>query len=378
MSHSLMAEDLFIGLMSGTSLDGIDAVLVRINNGQASVLESICKPLSSSLKDEIKSLINPTENEINRLTALDVQLGHTFADAVKQLLHKANRNKEDVVAIGSHGQTIRHFPTTENPTTLQISDPNIIAEETGITTVADFRRRDMAAGGQGAPLVPAFHEQIFRDHKKNRIILNLGGIANITILPADKNIAVTGFDTGPANTLMNYWIQQQQNKNYDDSGKWAFSGQINDDLMEQLLTDNYFKLSPPKSTGTEYFNAAWLTEKLAAFPLLAAEDVQASLTAFTAKTISDAINQYATKITDIDEIIICGGGVHNDFLRQQLIQVLPNIEINSSQEYGLDPDYIEATAFAWLAKQTMEHKSGNLPEVTGAKHKVILGGIYLA
>jgi len=368
-----MADDLYIGLMSGTSLDGIDAALVRFENKQVTVLETICSPLSSHLKDEIKSLISPATNEINRLMALDVQLGKSFAEAVKQLTDKANIKKEDIIAIGSHGQTIRHLPTTDFPSTLQITDPNIIAEVTGITTVADFRRRDMAAGGQGAPLVPAFHEQIFRDAKKNRVILNLGGIANITILPADKNTPVTGFDTGPANTLINHWIQQQQNKSYDDGGKWALSGQVNESFIEQLLNDDYFKLAPPKSTGTEYFNAAWLTKKLSEFLFLAAEDVQASLTTFTVTTIKDAITQYAGKV---DEIIVCGGGVHNDFLLQLLKQYLPDIEINSSAKYGLDPDYIEATAFAWLAKQTIEHKPGNLPEVTGAKQAVILGGVY--
>ena len=368
-----MADDLYIGLMSGTSLDGIDAALVRFDDEQISVLESICLPLSLNLKNKIKSLISDSENEINRLMALDIELAQQFAIAVKKLLKKSNKNKEDIVAIGSHGQTIRHLPTAEFPSTLQIADPNIIAELTNITTVADFRRRDMAAGGQGAPLVPAFHQQVFSDNKKNRVILNLGGIANITILPADKNKAVIGFDTGPANTLMNHWIQQQQNKNFDDGGKWAATGKINSDFLELLLSDDYFKLTPPKSTGTEYFNPAWLTKNISEFPFLAAEDVQTTLTAFTATTIKNAITQYAE---ESDEIIICGGGVHNEFLLQQLNYALPEIEINSSENYGLDPDYIEATAFAWLAKQTMEHKTGNLPEVTGAKQAVILGGIY--
>jgi len=376
-----MADDLYIGLISGTSLDGIDAVLVHFKNEQPTVLESICLDISSTLKDEIKSLITPATNEINRLMALDVQLGQQFANAAEQLINKANVKKENrlnitkehITAIGSHGQTIRHLPTAEHATTLQIADPNIIAELTGITTVADFRRRDMAAGGQGAPLVPAFHEQIFRNTKKNRVILNLGGIANITLLPADKNKSVIGFDTGTANTLMNHWIQQQQNKSFDESGKWAASGTVNEDFLKELLNDDYFKLTPPKSTGTEYFNPAWLTKKLSAFPFLAAEDVQASLSAFTATTIKDAINEYAN---EAEEIIVCGGGVHNDFLLEQLKQLLPNIEINSSAKYELDPDYIEATAFAWLAKQTMNHKVGNLPEVTGAKRAVVLGGVY--
>ena len=373
-----MADELYIGLMSGTSLDGIDAALVRFENEQATVLETICLPLPSSLKNEIKSLINQTTDEINRLTALDVQLGKIFTSAVNQLIDKANIKKEQVSAIGSHGQTIRHLPTAEHPSTLQIADPNIIAEETGITTVADFRRRDMAAGGQGAPLVPAFHEQIFRHKKKNRIILNLGGIANITLLPADTKKPVTGFDTGPANTLMNHWIQQQQNKNFDESGKWAASGEVNEDFLQQLLNDEFFNLTPPKSTGTEYFSPDWLTQKLSEFPFLAAEDVQASLSAFTAKSIKDAISQYVTEKENVEEIIVCGGGVHNEFLQKQLKQYLPDIEINSSAKYGLDPDYIEAVAFAWLAKQTLEHKPGNLADVTGAKRAVILGGVYYA
>lgn len=371
-----MADNYYIGLMSGTSLDGIDAVLVRFEKDHPSVVETICLDLPANFKDDIKSLINPSENEINKLMALDVQLGEIFSDVVKALISKAGIKKEHITAIGSHGQTIRHQPTAQHPSTLQIGDPNMIAEATGITTVADFRRRDMAVGGQGAPLVPAFHQQIFRHDKKNRVILNLGGIANITLLPADKNIPVTGFDTGPANTLINHWIQQQQNKNYDDAGKWASSGQVSESFLEELLNDDYFKLTPPKSTGTEYFNSTWLTTKLKEFPFLSAEDVQASLTTFTAVTIQDAIHQYATKIAGLDEIIICGGGVHNQYLLDKLKQGLPDIEINSSAVYDLDPDYIEATAFAWLAKQTMEHKVGNLPGVTGAKRAVVLGGVY--
>jgi len=373
-----MAEKLYIGLMSGTSLDGIDAALVRFENDQVDVLETSCSTLSTNLKNKIRTLITPGENEINRLMELDIELALAFSHSAQTLLNKAEIKKENISAIGSHGQTIRHFPTAKHPATLQIADPNTIAELTGITTVADFRRRDMAAGGQGAPLVPAFHEQIFRDEKKNRVILNLGGIANITILPADKNKPVTGFDTGPANTLINYWTQHQLNKPFDDAGNWASSGQVNEDLLKEFLSDNYFKLEPPKSTGTEYFNEAWLKNKLVNFTDINTKDVQASLTTLTAKTISDAINQYANKIVSVDEVIICGGGVHNDFLLQQLQHALPEIEINSSAKYGLDPDYIEATAFAWLAKQTMERKVGNLTEVTGAMHAVILGGVYFS
>ena len=373
-----MAEKLYIGLMSGTSLDGIDAALVRFKNGHAEVLETTCAALSSNLKNKIKSLIPPGENEISRLMELDIELAHAFSHTAQKLLDKTKIKKENITAIGSHGQTIRHFPTAKHPATLQIADPNTIAELTGITTVADFRRRDMAAGGQGAPLVPAFHQEIFHNPKVNRVILNLGGIANITLLPADKKMAVTGFDTGPANTLINYWALQQLNKPFDDAGNWASSGQVHGDLLKEFLSDDYFKLEPPKSTGTEYFNETWLKNKLVNFPDISTKDVQASLTTLTAKTISDAINQYTNKVVSVDEVIICGGGVHNDFLLQQLQHALPGIEINSSAKYGLDPDYIEATAFAWLAKQTMEHKAGNLTEVTGARHAAILGGVYFS
>lgn len=368
-----MADNLYIGLMSGTSLDGIDAALVRFDKNNIEVLASLCLPLSTSLKEKIKSLVNPSSDEIHRLMTLDVQLGKQLSTATKQLLAKAKINKENIIAIGSHGQTLRHYPKDENPSTLQIADPNIIAEETGITTVADFRRRDIAAGGQGAPLVPAFHQQIFYSKNKNRVILNLGGIANITILPADKNKPVTGFDTGPANTLINHWIQQQQNKSYDEYGDWGASGKVNQDLLKALLEDDFFTLTPPKSTGTEYFNADWLENKTSKFSSLVAEDIQASLTALTAKSIADAITLHAS---NTEEVIICGGGVHNRFLCQQLKDYLPNITFNSSDKYGLDPDYIEAAAFAWLAKQTMEHKSGNLPDVTGARCSVVLGGVY--
>jgi len=371
-----MTDDLYIGLMSGTSLDGIDTVLVSFKEKQPTVLQSQCFNLPTQLQQEIQSLVNIGDNELERLAALDVQLGHVFADAVQQLLEKAKIKKEQVSAIGSHGQTIRHWPQAKYPTTLQLADANIIAETSGIRTVADFRRRDIAAGGQGAPLVPAFHQEIFRDKNINRVILNLGGIANVTVLAADQSIAVTGFDTGPANTLMNQWISLQQNQAYDEEGKWAASGQIDEALLERLLNDDYFNLAPPKSTGTEYFSASWLEDKLAQFTSLHAQDVQASLAAFTAITIRDAIIKHVTKITPLDEIIVCGGGVHNDYLLMQLRHALPEIKINSSEEYGIDPDYVEATAFAWLAKQTIEGKPGNIPEVTGAKHKAVLGAIY--
>ena len=370
-----MDEQLYIGLMSGTSLDGIDAALVKFKENQPQLLHACCVPLDNDLRQEIKLLVNPGDNEINRMMRLDRALGRSFAAACQQLLQQARVNAEQISAIGSHGQTIRHWPRSETPSTLQIADPNTIAEISAITTVADFRRRDIAAGGEGAPLVPAFHQHIFHHTKKNRVILNLGGIANITILPADKNKKVTGFDTGPANTLLNHWIQQQQNQPYDKNGAWAATGTVDKDFLTCLMEDDYFRLPPPKSTGTEYFNPAWLSQKLKAFPFLAAEDVQATLTLFTVMSVQEAITQYAV---ETDEIIVCGGGVHNTHLMQLFEQHMPQYEIHSSADYDINPDYIEAMAFAWLAKQTLEHQSGNLPDVTGAERAVILGGIYYA
>lgn len=368
-----MADDLYIGLISGTSLDGIDAVLVRFNKHQPEVLASHCQPVSDSLKNAIRALIHPGEDELNRMSSLDVQLGNLFADCVNELLKQSKHKANTITAIGSHGQTIRHLPKAENPATLQIADPNIIAEKTGITTVADFRRRDMAAGGEGAPLVPAFHEQFFRSDKNNRVIINLGGIANITVIPSDKNKPVTGFDTGTANTFMNYWMQQHKNKSYDENGNWAKTGKVNQDFLKQLMSDGYFKLAPPKSTGTEYFSPSWLSAHLKDFPFLSAEDVQATLCEFTANTVADEIKIHAK---ECDEIFVCGGGAHNEFLLKRLQSYLPDKPIKSSAEAGIDPDYVEAITFAWLAKQTLEHKPGNLPDVTGASHPVILGGVY--
>ena len=368
-----MTDDLYIGLMSGTSLDGIDAVLSRFKHHHPEVLEVHYLPLTTELRDKIKALVQPGQNEINRLTALDVELGYYFAEAANQLLAKSGLGKEMIRAIGSHGQTIRHFPATEFPTTLQIADPNIIAEKTGITTVADFRRRDMAAGGQGAPLVPAFHAEVFRSKDCNRVILNLGGIANITILAADPQIPVKGFDTGPASTLINHWIQQQQSKPFDDKGTWAQSGTVNSEFLSCLLVDDYFRQPPPKSTGTEYFTPAWLAARLSGFPFLAAEDVQATLCEFTAVSIANDINNYAL---DTEEVYVCGGGVHNDYLLQRIQLHLQGLPVLSTANLGIDPDYVEAITFAWLAKQRLEHKPGNLPDVTGAKRAVISGGVY--
>ena len=369
----------YIGLMSGTSVDAIDAALVSFDNNKIKFHSALNYPIPEELRQQVLALISQGENELVRMNQLDVKLGQMFAEAVLALLKHANIPTEQVKAIGSHGQTLRHFPNSETPGTLQIGDPNIIAETTGITTVADFRRRDMAAGGQGAPLVPAFHQSILQDKEINRITLNIGGIANITVLAKDLDKSVIGFDTGPGNALMDSWIQQhtqqtqQTQQTYDKDGAWAASGNINQQLLDILLADPYFMLPPPKSTGRETFNMLWLNQHLQNFAALSEEDIQATLTEFTAVTIAQAILKYAA---ETEQVLVCGGGVHNRYLMQRLAEHLPEQLIQSSKVVGLDPDWVEAMAFAWQAKQTLEGLTGNLPSVTGARHPAILGGIF--
>ena len=374
-----MSRDYFIGLMSGTSMDGIDAVLVDFTDGTPKLIETLNYPIPTSLRSELQVLCQPGENEIERLGRADTQLGILFADAVKQLLNKSNLAAENILAIGSHGQTIRHSPEGNSPFTLQIGDANQIAEHTGITTVADFRRRDMAAGGQGAPLVPAFHAAMFCDEKlqsskQTRVILNIGGISNITVLPKTTDSNISGFDTGPGNGLMDAWVQQHKQQNFDKDGEWAASGNVNEKLLTQLLSNDYFDKTPPKSTGRELFNLSWLELQLSnVSENISKEDVQATLSELTAVSITDAINQYCTKA---DEVIVCGGGTHNSFLMKRLNEYLKPVEVKTTDELGLPAEWVEAVAFAWLAKETLANRPGNVPSVTGASHPVVLGGIY--
>ena len=366
-------SELYIGLMSGTSMDAVDAVLVDFSTSPLKLIASSNFPVPENIKKQLISLCTPGDNEIDRMAQLDNQLGLLFANAVNKLLSSANISNKQINAIGSHGQTIRHMPTGDSPYTLQIGNPSVISEQTGITTIADFRRKDMAAGGQGAPLAPAFHNAVFRSDKQDRIALNLGGIANITILPADKNKPVTGFDTGPSNVLMDIWCMQHQNKQFDKDGQWAASGKVQDNLLKQFLDDPYFKLAPPKSTGREYFNHDWLNN-FSEIKNTSPEDVQATLCAFTIETIAQDIERTGNK----QEIIVCGGGAHNVYLMKQLSERLSGHEVKSSVELGIEPDWIEAIAFAWLARQTQNNLPGNIATVTGANHNTILGAIYPA
>lgn len=365
-------SELYIGLMSGTSLDGIDAALVDFKDEQAQLVGFEYQPFPADLQSAIQRLSKPdTLISLKEYGAMDAKLGHLFADIVNSLLAKADIPAASVNAIGSHGLTVYHAPEIKFPFSLQIGDPNVIAELTGITTVADFRRRDIAAKGQGAPLVPAFHQAIFQHPDEHRCIVNIGGIANITVLPKHQLTEVIGFDTGPGNTLMDLWIKLQQNQSYDKNGDWAKTGKIDHDLVALLKQDPYFNAAPPKSTGKEYFSLPWIYQYFDAFSYKP-EDVQASLCFLTAMTICDAIKKHAPAT---ERVLICGGGIHNAYLLELIKQSI-EYPVESTEYYGAHPDHVEAMAFAWLARQTLNNLPGNLKEVTGALSSVILGGIY--
>jgi anhydro-N-acetylmuramic acid kinase len=323
-----------------------------------------------TLKQAITGISQPNQPILlSEYGALDSQLGQLFGEAALSLLAKAQLPASAITAIGSHGQTVYHAPDGDYPFSLQIGDPNRIAAVTGITTVADFRRRDIALGGQGAPLVPAFHHALFGDSNCITTLVNIGGIANITYLNGDH---VSGFDTGPGNTLMDSWCLQQRGIHYDSNGDWAASGRVLPALLAALKQDDYFLLPPPKSTGKEYFSSAWLAQHLIAYQHHNPADIQATLCQFSAETIADAIKQYAA---NSQKILICGGGVHNPHLLKALaIQLGQAIE--STASVGIDPDYMEAMAFAWLARQTLKRLPGSLCAVTGAQAPAVLGGIY--
>jgi anhydro-N-acetylmuramic acid kinase len=365
---------LHIGLISGTSTDAVDAALVDLTPGRVELIachsEAIPEPVSAALRSVIDSAL------IDRSTfwQLDVRVGELFAQAAVNLLDKAGVDATGVRAIGSHGQTVFHAPDAEYPSTVQIGDPNVIAERTGITTVADMRRRDLAAGGQGAPLAPAFHGAVFRSRDHDRVVVNVGGIANVTLLPADEAAPVTGFDTGPGNTLMDVWTERLRGDAMDADGVWARSGRCHQRLLESFRAEPYFALGTPKSTGRELFNLPWLDEMLSRLDEeVAPEDVQRTLCELTAATIAEAIGGHAP---DTREVLVCGGGVHNPLTMERLAEILRPIDVRSTESIGFDPDWVEAAAFAWLAARTLDGKSGTLATVTGATHPVILGGIY--
>lgn len=370
-----MTDDtaLYLGLISGTSADGIDAALVSFSRGLPRLQAARNLSWPPALREQILALAQgDAPLGLDTFGRLDVQIGHCFADAALALLDESGTAAHDVRAIGSHGQTLRHRPTGAYPFTLQLGDPTVIAERCGIDVVADFRRADIAAGGQGAPLLPAVHAMLLGRPGHTRVILNLGGIANITVLGADGSVC--GFDTGPANGLLDAWCQRHRGEPYDRDGAFAASGHVDQGLLGALLGDPYFALAPPKSTGREYFHLAWL----AAHPRLAAldpADVQATLLELSARSVATAINDQAAPAS---EVLACGGGVHNGALMRRLGELLAPRSLLSTARHGIDPDYLEATAFAWLARQRLLGLPGNLPAVTGARGPRVLGAVYAA
>jgi len=367
------ASALYLGLISGTSADGIDVVLASFSRGVPQLQASHSHPWPADLRRRMLALAQgETALDLDAFGRLDVQIGHCFADAALQLLERSGTPAAAVRAIGSHGQTLRHRPTGEYPFTLQLGDPSVIAERCGIDVVADFRRADVAAGGQGAPLLPALHAMLLARPGHARVVLNLGGIANITVLAADGR--VSGFDTGPANGLLDAWHLRQHGEPFDRDGTYATSGRVDTGLLDVLLADPYFALPPPKSTGREYFHLDWLAARA---PLAALDpaDVQATLLELTARSVAAAIAQHAPQA---EEVLACGGGVHNGALMRRLGELLAPRVLQSTARFGIDPDFLEATAFAWLARQRLLGLPGNLPAVTGARGPRVLGALYSA
>ncbi|MEE4245094.1 MAG: anhydro-N-acetylmuramic acid kinase, partial [Kangiellaceae bacterium] len=346
----------YIGLISGTSADSIDAILIEIDSDRFNVLAELNYPYPEQVKAEILNIAQPAihngEQRIDRLGHLDEIIGELFSQAAIAVCEKANCSLTDITAIGSHGQTVRHRPQGKHHFSMQIGDANIIAYKTGVTTVADFRRMDLAAGGQGAPLVPLFHQWLLGTSDRNRAILNLGGIANLTWLPKNQG-QVIGFDTGPANALTDYWIKQKQGKEFDENGEWSKQGFVHAELLKHMMADPYFLMPAPKSTGREYFDAQWLEQKLKGVDPASDVDIQATLVDLTAKTVCEHI----VRLPDhCDELLVCGGGAHNQHLMTRLDHYLhPKPEIAVLDGLGINSDFIEAATFAWLAKQRLDN-----------------------
>jgi anhydro-N-acetylmuramic acid kinase len=371
------STELYLGLISGTSADGIDAALVRFEDSPTGLgcelVHGRTFAWDPALRAQWVALGQGADNvSLDGLGSLDGLAARAFADAASALLEEAGVPRGRVRALGSHGQTIRHRPHADPPFTWQLGDGNVIAERSGIDTVADFRRRDVAAGGHGAPLMPAFHAALLGSLQEDRAVLNLGGIGNFTLLPRVGD--VRGFDTGPANALMDAWCARHTGRAYDAGGAFAASGHVDAALLARLLAEPWFALAPPKSTGREQFHLDWLQARMGEVTISPA-DVQATLLELTARTVADAlqITQPATR-----RVLVCGGGVHNAVLMARLAAHLPQAVVESTAAHGLDPDYVEAMGFAWLARETLAGRSGNLPAVTGAVGRRVLGVVYPA
>ncbi|MDW5445084.1 anhydro-N-acetylmuramic acid kinase [Polaromonas sp. SM01] len=377
-------SDLYIGLMSGTSLDGADGVLLDFSGPGLRVLAAASEPFAPSFRAELLALNTPSHNELHRAALAGNTLATVYADVVKALLTQAAPQgilPAHIQAIGAHGQTVRHQPP-DSPNaprgsgyTLQLNNPALLAELTGMDVVADFRSRDVAAGGQGAPLVPAFHQSMFGAADSMVAVLNLGGISNLSVLPPTGTAPVLGFDCGPGNALMDAWCQQHTGQPFDAGGAWAASGQVLPALLASLLDEPYFSKPPPKSTGRDLFSLQWLSAKLAPFASENPEDIQNTLTEFTSSACITGVSSYAK---DSESLIVCGGGAFNQHLMRRLQAGLPSLRVSSSEAHGLPPLQVEAAAFAWLARQAVQRQPGNLASVTGAAGQRVLGAIYPA
>jgi anhydro-N-acetylmuramic acid kinase len=362
--------ELYIGLMSGTSLDGVDAAVVEFDDHRCTVRAAATTAFPKALRARLETLIDGASTGLVELGALDSALGEVFAGCVLALLEEARLETRHIAAIGHHGQTVYHRPSGPEPFTLQIGDPNVIAARTGITVVADLRRLDVALGGQGAPLMPCFHAWCFADPEERRGVVNIGGIANVSMLR--PGLALSGFDTGPGNTLLDGWIARRRRRRFDRNGEFAAAGNVDEHLLSQLLSDPFFALAPPKSTGREYFNLQWLESRLAPFEI-SDQDVQATLAELTAVTIADAL----CAAEEFPRVILCGGGAYNLDLVTRLQRNLAPATVVSSRDYGIAPDWVEAAGCAWFARARLRQEPVSEPSVTGARQAAVLGGVYL-
>ncbi|MDG6895559.1 anhydro-N-acetylmuramic acid kinase [Volucribacter amazonae] len=365
-------QQYYIGVMSGTSLDGVDLALVDFSHQPALVVATKFMAMPEKIKQKLTALITEPQITLSQLGEADHLVGHLYADCINQFLAEQQLSANDIVALGCHGQTIWHAPQGDYPFTMQIGDMNIVAINTGIQTIGDFRRKDMALGGQGAPLVPAFHQAYFARPDRVVAVLNIGGISNVSLLIPEQ--AVLGYDLGPGNTLLDQWIAKYQGKSYDKGGEWAKTGQVYQPLLQDLLSEPFFQQPPPKSTGREQFNLIWLEKFLAKHTALLPQDIQATLVALTVQSIVQDLQKIETTLPC--ELLVCGGGAYNPLLMQGLQQGLAHWQVATTASYGLAEDYVEAVAFAWLAYQRIQQKTSNLPSVTGAKSAVSLGVIF--
>ncbi len=366
---------LYLGLMSGTSQNGVDAAVVEFEGQRFNrVVATHTIHYPGALRQRLLALARDQPSlTLREYCELDQAVARSFAQAARGVLKKKGIPPRRIKAIGSHGQTVFHAATGTVRSSVQLGDPNRVAALTGIATVADFRRADMAAGGQGAPLVPAFHHALFSSKNEPRAVVNIGGIANITLLPNLRLDRVTGFDTGPGNALLDEWVQRHQRREHDDRGRWAATGELDERLLRALLNDAFFRHKPPKSSGRGYFNLDWARRRYPALVRLDPAAAQRTFTELTAITIAEAVQRHAPQSR---RVLVCGGGVRNQFLMQRLSARLAPRSVESTNAHGLDAQWVEAAAFAWLALRTMNGLPGNVPAVTGAEAPVILGGIY--